>query len=378
MVIVYCVNTLAFWGGLEIVTVAKANALAQNPEYSIWIVTCCDDSHRTCTPVSDKVGIIGMKNEMSKGFPWNILQWFFKKRSIKKSFLQILSQINPDIVISTGGFDKWIVPSVKGEWARIREIHYIKNYREQDNGPVMVRIAAFLAEQVDYLFSIKRFDRVVVLTQEDKRVNWNNNEIVSVIPNPARFKQGRVSLLDEKSIIAVGRLTHSKNFLSLLRVFSSVNDRFPEWTLDIYGEGEERDSLLAQIDSLGLFSSVRLMGNVVDIQERMLNYSILVCSSLHEGFGMAIVEAMSCGLPVVSYACPYGPGEIITDGTDGFLVPVGDENALAERICRLIENDNLRKSMGAAAYERSKDFSIERITGLWMDLFQDLLKRKRE
>lgn len=357
------------------VTVAKANVLARNPENSIWIVTCCDDSHRTCTPVSDKVGIIGMKNELSKGFPWNLLQWFLKRRAIKKSFLKVLSQINPDVLISTGGFDKWIVPSVKGKWARIREIHFIKNYREFDHGTSLVRIAAFIAEKIDYLFSIKRFDRIVVLTQEDKRVNWNNNDKVSVIPNPVRFEKEILSSLDAKSIIAVGRLTHSKNFQSLIRVFSLVKARFPEWTLDIYGDGEDRDILLAQIDSLGMSSSVRLPGNVHDMQDKMLEHSMLVCTSLHEGFGMAIVEAMSCGLPVVSYDCPFGPGEIITDGINGFLVPVGDEDAMTERICRLIEDDNLRKSLGSLAAERSRDYCIGSICERWETLFHQIRDR---
>lgn len=377
MKIVYCVNTLAFWGGLEMVTVAKANALARNPDNSVWIVTCCDDSHRTCAPVSDKVGIVGMKNELSKGFPWNILQWFLKKKTIKTGLRKILSEINPDVLISTGGFDKWIVPSVKGDWARIREIHFIKNYREKESGPIGVRMAAFFAEQIDYHFSIKRFDRIVVLTKEDKRVNWNDDDKVSVIPNPVRFEQGRFSSLDAKSIVAVGRLTHSKNFQSLLRVFSAVKARFPEWMLDIYGEGEDRDSLLARMDSLGLSSSVRLMGNTADIQERLPDYSVSVCSSLHEGFGMAIVEAMSCGIPVVSYDCPFGPGEIITDGLDGFLVPVGDESAMAERICRLIDDENLRKSMGSSAARRSVDFNIGSICGQWETLFHQMRDRSR-
>ena len=85
---------------------------------------------------------------------------------------------------------------------------------------------------------------------------------------------------------------------------------------------------------------------------------------------------MSCGLPVVSYDFDYGPREIIDDGRNGFLVPVGDELALADRMCSLIEDEGLRKRMGAAAFERSKDFSMDRTIGLWMDLFTDLLAKK--
>ncbi len=88
--------------------------------------------------------------------------------------------------------------------------------------------------------------------------------------------------------------------------------------------------------------------------------SILALSSRYEGFGLVILEAMACGLPVVSYACPCGPKDIITDGIDGFLVPDGDEIILAERICRLIEDEELRKRMGAAVFERTKDFTLDK------------------
>ena len=104
----------------------------------------------------------------------------------------------------------------------------------------------------------------------------------------------------------------------------------------------------------------------------MLSASMLIMTSLYEGFGNVIIEAMSCGLPVVSYACPCGPKDIITDGVDGFLVPPKDEETLAERICRLIEDETLRCRLGGAALERSKDFGIERVLKMWTDLFTTL------
>ena len=93
---------------------------------------------------------------------------------------------------------------------------------------------------------------------------------------------------------------------------------------------------------------------------------------------MAILEAMNYGLPVVSYACPFGPRDIIRDGVDGFLVPPGNETMLAERICQLIEDKNLRRKMGAAAQERAKEFSLEKVIPMWTNLFEELVKEKKK
>ena len=121
---------------------------------------------------------------------------------------------------------------------------------------------------------------------------------------------------------------------------------------------------------------VHLKGNNPCVDKEMLSSSIFVASSIYEGFSLVIVEAMACGLPVVSYSCPYGPREIIHEGNNGFLVPVNDEKLLAERICRLIADEELRRRMGAAAFEHAKDYAMETILQKWLSLFRELLNEK--
>ena len=376
MKIVYCTNTLSSVGGIETVTITKANCLARNPCNSVWIITCCDDSLRTCIPLSENVRIIGIKTVLSWGFPWNLIQHFFRRRALRNKLGVILAEIHPDIVVSTGGYEKWIVPTIKGDWSTVRELHSIINVRKWSYKSLPGQLLSKFAGFIEYGFNITKYDQVVVLTQEEKTTNWNGNEKVCIIPNPSRFnKKKGVSSLDNKSIIAIGRLTFSKNFSSLIHVFSRVVKQFPDWVLDIYGDGEERENLLAEMDSLGLSTSVHLMGKCTNVQDTMLEYSVLACSSFYEGFGMVLIEAMSCGLPVVSYDCPCGPKDIIRDGKNGFLVPVGDEEAMADRICRLIEDESLRKMMGASAFERSTDYSTERICQMWEALFHKLRQK---
>ena len=132
----------------------------------------------------------------------------------------------------------------------------------------------------------------------------------------------------------------------------------------------ELESLIAK---LNLKKHVFLRGRTTDIFKVMSNSSLFVLSSIYEGFGLVIVEAMSCGLPIISYACPCGPKDIITHGRNGYLVPCYNEKALSNRICDLIENEDIRKDMGLNAIERVKDYHIDIITQKWMDLFNRLI-----
>ena len=170
----------------------------------------------------------------------------------------------------------------------------------------------------------------------------------------------------------MGRLHPVKNFSSLIRAFKLVAQRHPDWTLKIYGQGEMEATLQRQIDESGLQQQVLLMGFTSNVQEALRCASICALTSLSEGFALVITEAMECGVPVVSYQCPYGPKDIITDGKDGFLVPLNDESTLANRICTLIEDETLRQNMGTVAKMNAKSYQIERIIEQWMDTFNNL------
>ena len=375
MRVVYCLNSLASFGGVAIITIAKADALSRNSENKIFIISQCDDSGCTCVPVSSNVGLLGMRQDnLTWRHPWVLFQQAMKLPSIIKRFRGTLLEINPDIVISTGGFDRWLVPFAKGPWSTIREIHVVKDYRKRLQRPFFLRITSFLDEFFENHFLLRSFDRIVVLTEEERTSRWNKDKKVCVIPNPVRFTKSSLSPLKNKRILACGRLCYQKNYSSLLRAIRPVFDRFPDWSLDIIGEGEEYTLLRNEIKLLSLENNVFLRGTQANIQEWMSHSSLFVSTSRFEGFSLVLVEAMSCGVPVVSYSCPTGPKDIIDDGIDGFLVPPGDEISLSQRICTLIEDEALRKRMGIAALKKSERYSIERIIDMWLSLFEELRK----
>lgn len=380
MKIVYCTDSICYAGGIQTVTICKANALALIPNNTVWIIVT-DNKERKLRLLNDAVHLIDLninyfeddwksKYHLIKGF-------FIKRREHKKKLREILNKIAPDVVISTGTSEKNFIPTLKiqSNPVFIREIHSVKNYRTLSAKNIFDKFIAYVGNLLDYHYHIRKYDKVVVLTEEDKRENWRDVPYVTAIPNPITINiDTQHSSLMNKTVIAVGRLVEPKNFQSLIRAWRIVYQKHPDWELHIWGSGHLQNSLQELIDLYKLQKSVSLKGYTYDIRTEMLKDSIYVLSSVFEGLPLVILEAMSCGLPVVSYTCPCGPKDIITDGKDGFLVPVNDESKLAEKICYLIEHDTIRKEMGRNAFLTAKEYSIEKIVDIWMTLFYQLKK----
>ncbi|MEU5840157.1 glycosyltransferase family 4 protein, partial [Streptomyces diacarni] len=185
-----------------------------------------------------------------------------------------------------------------------------------------------------------------------------------------------------KLIVAAGRLIKVKRYDRLLRAFALVADKHPDWSLRLYGRGPQRDALRRTLDDLGLSDRAFMMGAHSPIETEWAKGSIAAVSSDGESFGMTLVEAMHCGVPVVSTDCPYGPGEIIANGRDGLLAPLGgneDTNvrAYADALLHLVEDPALRARMGHAAREKAARYSPRRIAGEYEELMEGLLAEQR-
>jgi glycosyltransferase involved in cell wall biosynthesis len=168
---------------------------------------------------------------------------------------------------------------------------------------------------------------------------------VEAVPNPVPAPGIEPADGSGKWVVAAGRLAPVKRYDLLIKAFDRVRQQRPDWRLRIYGGGKQKDKLRRLIDELGLYNHVLLMGPAHPIEPEWAKGSIAAVTSSLESFGMTIVEAMRCGLPVVSTDCPHGPGEIIDNGVDGRLVPVGNVEAIADGLLELINNDELRQRM---------------------------------
>jgi len=201
---------------------------------------------------------------------------------------------------------------------------------------------------------------------------------VRVVPNPVfpladePGADDPVSL-DGPTFLAVGRLHPQKGFDVLIRAMATVKVREPDWRLVILGEGECRDELERIVRDQGLGDVIRMPGRARNPWPWLVAADAFVMSSRTEGFPNALCEAMVAGLPVVSADCPSGPADLIDDGRDGLLVPVGDSDALAEGMLRLARSGNLRSELGTRASLIGNRYPIETILALWEEILTDLI-----
>lgn len=377
MKVVYCTDTVCCPGGTQLVTIVKANALAEIDGYEVWIVVT-DNKGESMLPISDKVHLVDLDVNYYeydwKGFVFWLWGKMVKGNQHKKRLKNLLEKISPDYVISTGTSEKFFLPSLKvtSNPIFVREFHFEKWFRSRAASSFVSKLSAILANLYDYKWKIKGYDAIVVLTETDKNDNWKDEKNVYVIPNPLTRKSVYCSGQHDKVVVTAGRLVYQKNFESLVRVWEKVARRHADWILQIWGNGALRDELSGQIRLLGLQGKVMLMGYSDDVMDKMSQASVFALSSRYEGFGLVILEAMSVGLPVVSYACPAGPKDLIDDSEDGFLIDNGDEDMFAEKICYLIEHEEERVRMGKNAIMKSEKYSIEAVMKRWVEFFDSL------
>lgn len=246
------------------------------------------------------------------------------------------------------------------------------------------RNTVFNVEHVEYFyykklirilrfFVYKFYNNVVVLTQSDKKCYENLKINVHLIPNGISLPCSFESKQRNNTICSIGRLDPPKKFDGLMRSFSIIAQKYPNWNLEIYGQGSMRNELEQVIIDLNLSDRIFLRGITNDVNSILQNNSIFVVSSEYEGFSIVLIEAMANGIACVSYDCPTGPREIITDGFDGILVENQNEEKLAGSIEKLINNSTMRLKLGDNARKSVQKYSIKIVGKQWLTLFSSCL-----
>lgn len=373
--LVYCIGGTYNSGGMERVLSNKANWLSSHG-YEITIITTEQRGRNAFFPLNPNIQQIdlGINYEESKGIAAKFFSYPFKLLKHKSILSKHLRSIRPDIVVSLFDNGSSIIPKINDGSKKILEVHFSRFKRKQYERKGLLGIIDRILSKQD-LKTAKSYDHFVVLTNEDKGY-WGMDKIISVIPNALNNMFRNIDLKETErtnKIIAVGRLAHQKHFSELIHIFSAIHDKAPDWGLEIIGNGPDKDRLQKLIDGLGLNSKVMLSPATSTILEKYLTGSIYAMTSRYEGLPMVLLEAQACGLPIISYDCKCGPKDIINDGIDGYIIPMGDRQLFADKLLELIKDQELRLRMGNAAVVSSKRFDEERIMRLWTSLFNKVL-----
>lgn len=367
MKILFCTNQLSVHGGIERILSQKINYLL-NDGYEVFLTTFEQSNKPDVYSLDSKLSrfdlAINYHTNRSYFHPKNLLKivkHYFSLRSLIK-------KIKPDIVVSVSYTpEQFFLPYISTTIPKIKELH---------SSGVVVGISRgetkkSLKSKLTHLF--KKYDALVLLNKDETPYFQGCNTVV--IPNFTDFESDLPKNdVREKTVIAAGRIAPVKQFHELVYIWKIVHEDFPDWKFKLFGDGdlELRAELENLIQSLHLESSFFLMPSVSNLQEEMLNASLYVMTSATECFPMVLLEAQVCGLPIVSYDCPNGPRNIVSNVLNGYLVRQNDRIAFANKLSELMRDDVLRSHFEKNAKEQVVHFSKEKVMLQWNNLFSQL------
>lgn len=364
MKLLYITNGIDGSGGLERVLSIKASYLADRLHYKVHILTL----NTSTTNLFYKFSAAIQLHDIQVG--GNPLRYILQYRTaIRKA----IKTIDPDVIIvCDDGLKAFFLPILLG---KSRPLLYERHVSKviavgKNDGAFKTLFTKFKFLLMDFLGA--KFDKLIVLTEENKK-EWNSKNVM-VLSNPLTFYPEESAALDGKKVLAVGKQSFQKGYDRLLVSWQKVHERYPDWHLEIYGKFDASQGLASLAERLGISGTVHFYEPVKNIQEQYLESSVYVMSSRFEGFGMVLIEAMACGVPCISFDCPFGPSDIIKNNEDGFLVENGNSALFADKIITLIEDETLRLQMGAAAKHNVQRFLPEVIIAQWDALFKTMVK----
>lgn len=379
--IVFCTPALYSAGGVERVVSYKASYFAEQLGYDVTIIVTEGKGRDCYFPLSDKVKVInfelGFEALWQASFAKKIILYLTKQRQYKKLLKRELMCIRPDFTITTLRREINFLSDIPDGSKKIGELHVdranYRNFATNKQNPIKQVFSRWWSNSL--LDHIRRLDKMVLLT-DSAMYDWPELDNKIKISDPLPFLIGEKSSLLCKRIISIGRFDYEKGNDLLLQVWKKVEKQMPDWQLDIYGNGN-REPYLLQMRQLEIDSSrCHLYGPIKDVKKEYLNSSVFVLPSRYEGFGLVLIEAMGCGVPVVSFDCENGPRSIITNGADGFLIPTFDIDAFADKLLLLMRDENLRRQMGEKAQKSAAKYDIDSIGLQWKQLFDGLMANR--
>lgn len=373
MRLLYIVRTFQFAGGIERTLTDKANWLSSHGHEVKFVIYKQDGEPYFL--LNNDIKLYNLDCSVFSLYKYPLYIRLFHYNKLRKIFRErmkyILDDYHPDVivpVIPNAEDFLWDIMIVASGIKVVVESHVAYDY--------LLYGKSFTDRFLYLLYSpfraIGKSDSLIALTEHDA-VSWRSHhqKNVFVLPNPVTCYADDINLIPkvEGRIIAVARLAEQKRLDRLIEAFALISDRCPEWFVDIYGDGNLRDVLETQIKEKNLMGRINIFPSVRDIMKEYQRSQFFVLSSDYEGFGLVLIEAMACGIPVVATNCPHGPSEIIDNGVTGFLTKL-DAQDLADKMEWMITHQEERRIMGVKAHEAAAAFRKEDVMKKWESAYK--------
>ena len=373
MEILYFINQITNSGGIERIVIDKINYLANNPNLSVSLAYYGSISDKPFYSIDEKVKLYPITaNVESHSFVKKVLN--IKK--VYSSVNKIIHAVKPSVIINA---NVWVIsyflPFIHRNIPKIIELHFSYDGLQIMNREIYQsnKLKIFINEELRRLV-YPRYSKCIVLTNDDRK-KWAFKNI-AVIPNFTNIKRNENACYTrEKIAINVGRLEYQKNHELLLNAWHVVSRTYPDWKLEIWGEGSLKEKLMEQIVKLNLLDKVYLKGVSNEISKQYQRASFFVLSSRYEGQPLVVIEAMRMGLPCVCISIT-GTNDVIEDGKNGYIVSTSDIESLAECIKKMIASMNRFDEFSKNAIASSKKYEKNNVMDMWISLFFQLAKEE--
>lgn len=379
MKLLFILKAFASIAGVERVMSDKMNYLAERG-HTVMLITYEQGHHPLIYKLHKSIHHQDLDCRFFTLLSLSPLRRMYESKNMSKRFKkrlnEIINEFQPDTIIAPTYPINVIreLTETKGQARLIIESHttYLQAMKEFSKKRSFLGHLIAKFYDIYILHLLKQCDCMGVLTEGDASFWRKHIQHVSVIPNPLTHYPEIIDDVPKVSgrVISIGRLTVIKRFDRLINAFALICNNNPNWHIDIFGDGSDEDMLNSQISKLGLDNRVIIHPPTNDIFTEMKKSQFLVMTSESEGFPLVLIEALACGIPCLSFDCPYGPGEIIENNKTGLLAQNGDVSDLANKMDYLMKNPDILEGMSKNARKEALRFRKEEILNKWEKLYE--------
>ena len=365
MNIIYVIEDYSENGGVERIVSEKANTLSTQYKNRVTLISVYSDNRPQHYKLEDGVDLIHLDIPFAKKTNNPLPKLLSRINTMVMAIVRlnkVIRGLNPDIIFFATTLGAILLPFCLTKARKIYESHLARNFNPFNKLFILTELKA---------------ERVICLTSGDAK-QFKYAKKVEIIPNYINDVRSYTDYYGVRKAIAVGRLELQKGFDILIDCWKDISSQYPDWTLDIYGDGSCRETLQRQITSLHLEDKVKLCGRCNNIMDVYPHYSLHLMTSRYEGLPMTLIEAQACGLPSVVFDFQYGASDIVTNNHNRLIIEQDNTRLFTEAVIRMMSSESLRKAYGKNAIETGRRYYKENIFNKWLHIINEYDNKKND